>query len=403
MLTADLVKARRKDGELVVVALDARARARATALAARYLEAAEQNLGRRRDELDEAFAAVEVEPRDRKLADGVRKLVEDRCAFEAAPALPPDELRREVFLAASAARRAGTFDRAALIAEHAARHGLDADALERALYADLRGAQLLQGFDKAAPADLIAGYDLAQAQAVLLRAVSVTVDVSCASPAAYRALFHKLKFLRLLHRIEPADDGYRIEIDGPFSLFESVTRYGLQLALALPALAECDRFRLTADVRWAKERAPLRYRLEGGRSGPRSRPTRELPEEVAALLDGLRAIETPWRASPAAQIFDLPGVGCCVPDLVFEHAATGECIYLEVLGYWSREAVWRRVELVERGLGQRILFAVGAQLRVSEQALDGDLPGALYVYKRSINPRAILERVDQLAARTVRA
>jgi hypothetical protein len=92
----------------------------------------------------------------------------------------------------------------------------------------------------------------------------------------------------------------------------------------------------------------------------------------------------------------------CVPDLVFTHADSGECVYLEVLGFWSRPAVWRRVELVERGLPQRILFAVSQRLRVSEEALGDDVPGALFVYKRVLSARAILERVELLASRVTK-
>ena len=69
-----------------------------------------------------------------------------------------------------------------------------------------------------------------------------------------------------------------------------------------------------------------------------------------------------------------------------------------MLGFWSRDAVWKRVELVQAGFAHRIVFAVGQQLRVSEAALDAELPGALYVYKRTMSARAILERVDALAA-----
>jgi hypothetical protein len=118
---------------------------------------------------------------------------------------------------------------------------------------------------------------------------------------------------------------------------------------------------------------------------------------VAALVEALRAAATPWQVAPAGAILDLPGVGLCVPDLVFEHSRTGECVYLEVMGFWSREAVWRRVELVAAGLGERILFAVSERLRVSEQVLGDDLPGALYVYKRVMSARAVLERIDRLA------
>ena len=73
------------------------------------------------------------------------------------------------------------------------------------------------------------------------------------------------------------------------------------------------------------------------------------------------------------------------------------------MGYWSRPAVWRRVELVERGLTERILFCVSARLRVSEAALPDELPGALYVYKGVISPRTVLERADALSRRKPRS
>jgi hypothetical protein len=88
--------------------------------------------------------------------------------------------------------------------------------------------------------------------------------------------------------------------------------------------------------------------------------------------------------------------------VVFTHRDTGECVYLEVLGYWSRPAVWRRVELVEQGLSDRVVFAVGQHLRVSEAALDSDLPGALYVYKRTMSARAVVDRVEALVRVEVR-
>jgi hypothetical protein len=96
-----------------------------------------------------------------------------------------------------------------------------------------------------------------------------------------------------------------------------------------------------------------------------------------------------------------------VPDLVFQ--ATGAdgkpvVVYLEVMGYWSRAAVWQRVELVQAGLRERVLFAVSSRLRVSEEVLDGDLPGALYVYKGTMSARTVLERLDVLSsAKTKRA
>jgi predicted nuclease of restriction endonuclease-like RecB superfamily len=187
-----------------------------------------------------------------------------------------------------------------------------------------------------------------------------------------------------------------------------VTKYGLQLAMALPAIAECGRWRIEAQVLWGKERRPVTFRAAGGEEGgervAHGAAGPDLPDEIAALLARLAAresaLESDWVASPATVILDLPGAGLCVPDLVFRRRdGVGTPVYLEVLGYWSREAVWRRVELVERGLPHRILFAVSKHLRVSEAALADELPGSLYVYARALDARTILERVEQLAAR----
>ena len=97
---------------------------------------------------------------------------------------------------------------------------------------------------------LVVEYKGIAEQAVLLRSVQVVAEVRSADPEAYRYLFRQLKFRRLLYRLERMEEeGYRITIDGPFSLFDSVTRYGLQLALILPALKACGHYRIEAELR----------------------------------------------------------------------------------------------------------------------------------------------------------
>lgn len=403
MLTADLVSVRRRGNELQLVPLDAAARDRARSIAEVLIAMAEAHVGRSRDELESALEAVDVGPREVRLKGALVKLALDRCEFSSGDDRAADAIRHEVFAHACAVRAAlaagDRFDRRAVLSEIARRRGTTEDAIEGALFADLRGAHRLVSFDRISPERLVTSYEHGQAQAVLLRAVRVTVDVRCATAGALRSLFHRLKFLRLLHTIEALGEGHRIVIDGPFSLFESVTKYGLQLAMVVPALDACDTWRLTAELRWGKERTPLVFRLAGqGAAEDAPRPT--LSDEVQALTRSFAALGTAWKVSASSEILDLPGVGLCVPDVVFERPYYGpprDRVYLEVMGYWSRAAVWKRVELVEAGLQARILFAVSERLRVSEEVLGDDLPGALYVYKQTLNARAIAERIERLS------
>src|SRR5207248_2812509 len=91
-------------------------------------------------------------------------------------------------------------------------------------------------------------------------AVRIEAEVRAARADAYRELFRKLKFRQLLHRIQPLEHGgYRVEIDGPMSLFGPTTKYGLELALSLPALLSCGQLRLKAELRWGKRRERLSF------------------------------------------------------------------------------------------------------------------------------------------------
>lgn len=399
VLTAELVEARPRGDVLRLTALTPARHATAVALAREVLTTYREHVGLTREVLAEAIGELPVSARERRLFLGLAKLVDDEATFEGGALLdvPPDQLRAALFTDAAAARRDECFDRAALLAEHAARHGVTADVLERALYADLRGAEVLRAVAPEEPEALVARWQHAQVQAVLLRAVEVVVEVEAADPADARALFHRLKFLRLLWRLERGDAGrWRITIDGPLSLFESVTRYGLELAMLVPVLDRMRAYTLTARLRWGKSKTALTFTHQGG-SGSRGPAAGALPDEVQALLDRLTALGGPWQARVASEILDLPGVGLVVPDLVLER--DGARVFVEVLGHWSRGAVWRRVELVEAGLGAPLVVAVSERLRVSEEVLPAEAPACLYVYKGVMSAKAVVERAERLRAR----
>ena len=400
MLTVDLVRARRRGGRIAVPPLRPAERERALAVAEEYVAAARAAVGSTRSAFEAACDDVPYHETDYLLVRGLRKLVEDRCEFEVRDDVDPAALRRTVFVRAAAARRAvgdaERFEPEPVIAAAAAELGLPEQDVRNALFADLRENHVLARFDAIGGSALVAAYETARKQAILLRAVRVVVTLLRPDAGGLRLFFRRLKFHRLLHVATrlPAG-GCRVEIDGPFSLFRSVTTYGLRLALLLPVLDACGPgWALDADVLWGPERRPATFHLEGAPGAGAARDDERLPDEVARLLDRFRAMKTPWTVEVAHALLELPGVGLCVPDLVFTHGDTGHRVYFEVLGFWSREAVWRRVDLVNAGLPQPIVFAVSSRLRVSEEVLDGELPGRLYIYKGAISARAVEERLD---------
>jgi uncharacterized protein len=399
-----------------------------------YVDLYKRMVGRPREEIDAAVAATSVPARDRVAALGLRKVLDDRCEYEAATEDDPEVVRREVFLAAAAAQRAldvrADLDRASVLAEVGAKLGKTAAEIDAVLFADLRGAELLREAWGLGAEALVERYNLALAQSILLRATRVTLLVAGQSADRYRRLFRTMRFLGLLHRVElhaqedaapapaakskgkgkgakgaaepaPAKAAYAITIDGPFSLFGPSQKYGLRLATLLHAVLGCERFALAADVAWGprREAAVFRVAPEDGLVPHAA----ELPSSSPALdafMAGFEKLGSAWKVAPSDRIFAAPGEPAVIPDLAFSNERTGEEVFLEVFGFWSRAAVWTRVEQIRRGgLGVPLLLAVSKELRVSAEVLEeGDL-GEVYVYKATISPRAVLERLEKRGKR----
>lgn len=396
MLTADLVRATRRKGVLKITAWRGDAKARATILATSYSVIAADMVGETRRALMDAIADIPVGARERKLADGIRKLVLDRCTFESDTPIDPVELRESIFTEAAETRMAGTFDRDTLMEAASNKHDVPVEEVERLLFGDLKDAARLLEYAPASGPQIVEDYDRAQVQAVLLRAETVVAEVYCKSATTYRALFRKLKFLRLLHEIEADGDRYRITLSGPMSLFRSNTKYGLSLALALPSIQACDEWSIDAIVRWGKDRSKVAFSADGKCAG--SAEGDGLIDEVQAFFDKqnkrVEKGKSEWVPEVCSELLSVPGLGVCAPDLVLRKG--DQAVYFEVLGFWSRAAVWKRVELAEAGLPVPIVFAVQARLRVSEEVLPNEVPAALYVYKGVMSPGRIEECLESV-------
>lgn len=375
----------------------------------RLIAVAQESVGDSREDVALRWRELTAGFQDRKLGDGVLKLVEDRCEFSSENAEQSETLRGEVFALATERRRLSSFERDDILRTVGEKYELSSEQVDAALFADLRGADRLTRAPNIKPELILGSYVFAQQQAVLLRAVSLEARLHCKDPARYRLIFQKLKFRRLLFEVEALDGAFRVRIDGPYSLFESVTKYGLALALSLPVFLACDELELVADVRWGAAREALKFFIRKGdiaavsldeKAGAGSDTSAEADSpssELDRLVDAFNHLGSAWKIERAPQILNLPGVGVCVPDLLFRHSVSGERIFFELMGYWSRDAVFRRVELVERGLGVKLLFAVNQKLRVSEGVANLEEGAALYVFKRTLNARAIFEKLEALA------
>src|SRR5262245_42157715 len=256
MLTGSLVRVRYARQRIVPV-YAAVFDAANLALAEQLLHVFRGQDGRTRGELHDDLDATFGDAPGPFLQQGLAKLLEDRCEFEVVSGHPPEKLRERTFRAAAAARAAGPFDRTTVLAVVASELELSHADVEAGLFADLKSEQRLVRFKDISPDRLLQRYNVALAQAVLLRAVGVVIDVRREPPAKLRRLFRLIKFHRLVCDVESiSPDSYRLKLDGPLSLFTATQKYGLQLALFLPAILSCRDWELKAELRWGPQRKP---------------------------------------------------------------------------------------------------------------------------------------------------
>jgi uncharacterized protein len=406
MLTADLVRVLRRKGAVTpryVDPGDPELRATAEALVEVFAEAAEAATPPKRAELDEAVADLIEHKADPLLFRGLVKLLHDRTEFEQAAELDPVSLRAELF--AEAARdpmrrepgRPWREKREALVARVAERVGLTPPRLEAVLFADLPANQRLLSHRPMSAEALLDRYNLALAQAVLLRAVHLEVALPPAEVGAYRQVFRELKFRQLIHRVVARPEGgYRIVIDGPLSLFSNATRYGLSMALFLPTLVRLGAWSLEAELRWGKSRDAAIFRLDHSRG---LRSTRKdvgqyVTEEQQSFEARFEADPGPWRMSRAACVLQTKEGEVVVPDLVFEHAKDGRRCYLEILGYWRAGSLESRLAALDDPALEGLLLAVSSKLAGEKKAATLEHPRVLW-FKQILSSKQVRERLER--------
>ena len=358
----------------------------------------EQHRGRRRAELERALDEYIGVGTDYKILRGLIKLLTDRCEFETAGAKDPAEIRRALFTKAAAYHPVVADDqlRQRLMAEVAAELECSPEDVMAGLYADLSGNQRLVAFEEMSAEDLLDRYNLAQAQALLYRCSEMRLRIDQQEPGVTRRLFAEIKAFRLIHAIRgnPAS-GYDAQLSGPVSIFHRSQRYGVQMAVFLPALLLYPGWRLRAEI--GTKTGAAFFELDSKQKQLRSHYVADdlQPQnpQITKLLEDFGKFDGEWIAQPSQEVIDL-GESAFVPDLVFIREGD-EPIYLELLGYWTPRSLNERLkEFARAGFGNYAI-AASEEMRCSRDA-PSQLPPNVIVYKKSLNARELQARLARL-------
>ncbi len=371
-----------------------------------YLRHAEQMLrvyvggvGRTRRQLHrDIWAVFENEPDcPARRIEAFCKLLDDRSEYAEDRGGKAATLRRKVFRMAAdkhpllrrADRLFGT-DEQAVKTEIAETIGRPWDEIEDDLFSDVFEFRRLVRFDGYETAQaLLARYNVAQVQAALFDAESMTVWAT----DDFKTILRYAKLARLMHTIQRhGRDGYAIRFDGPASVLRTTRRYGVAMARFLPALIACREWRMHAVLRTRRRGWTVALDLSADEGLTSHLPA---PDDFDSSVE--EAFASKWGEEPREGWLLVREGGVLhqhqkvfVPDFLFRHE-DGRTVLMEIIGFWTPEYLEAKQATLRLFQDHRILLAVAKQAQQTMPELPNTIP-----YKTAVSVKTVLERLQSL-------
>ena len=324
------------------------------------------------------------------------KLLDDRSVFRTDPGGKAAKLRLDVF--SRVARFLPLVEKPDQLFEHDERKikaqladelGLTWSKIEQGLYADVMAFQQLEQFEGYPNASaLLSRYNVAQLQASLYRAKSMTVVAT----DDLKTILRYAKLAKLLHdivRLGPSK--YRFTFSGPASVLRQTRRYGVNFAKFLPALLACKGWQMTALLKtpW---NTSVKLNLSDSDGFTSHLPS---PDEFDSSLeksfaDKFGPERDGWQLIREGEILH-DHQKTFVPDFTFRHE-DGTQVLLEIVGFWTPEYLMHRRRSLQLFRHHRILIAV-PEKSLREGARIGE---NVLVYKTALKLTSLMEALERI-------
>jgi uncharacterized protein len=400
MLPTDLLMHRWR-GETVVpqrLSLDDESLAIATTL----IELFHSYQGSTRGELNQQLQELEGEATDYRLKRGLAHLLSNAFStFETVSPLEPPMLRDRVFARSAQSIPSPTATAQTLMAvavdltQELGQEVLP-EQVKQGLYADLNENQILTQFDRPTPESLIHRYNLSQVQGVFYRASQVCINAHRNDPGEYKLLFRYMKLFQLMTYIEgDADTGFTLTIDGPTSLFNASTRYGLAMAKLLPALLHVTKWDLTSELQikdqFSGDRRKGRFSIAADCGLVSHYPPGKTYDSMLeqSFVERWEKSKTAWRLEREVDLVAIPG-SVMIPDFRVVHP-DGRTYLLEIVGYWRPEYLRKKFAQVQKSGRSDLILAISERLNLEKAGVKfEDTPAKLVWFKDQLQPKAVL-------------
>ncbi|MDB9306568.1 MULTISPECIES: DUF790 family protein [Cyanophyceae] len=367
----------------------------------------EEAKGKSQGVLERQLLDLEGDATDYRVKRGLAYILKSSfCTFEVVSPLEPPMLRERVFALAAKSVPSGESTQLTLtkIADELSQELEREVLLEQVrdgLYADLAENKILTNFDAPSPVDLLNRYNLSQVQGIFYKASQLVLNAHRNVPGEYKLLFRYLKLFQLMAYIEgDADHGFTITVDGPTSLFNPSTRYGLAIAKLIPALLHVTKWSLSATLQtrdpytkaWNTGRFTLNSECGLVSHYSKGKPYDSMLE--SSFADKWDALKTEWVLEREVDLLPVPG-SVMIPDFRLVHP-DGRDYLLEIVGYWRPEYLQKKFYQVRTSGCDNLILAISERLNLEKAGVKLDnVPAKIVWFKDKLLPKAVLAVIEE--------
>ena len=407
--------------------------------------------------IDENLSKIEAKYTDYKLVRGICQLLEQRCVYESPSKTFSDSrnnntinatyLRRKIFEESSRIGYPVTEDeRKRILQKVALKNNLTIDELELAMWNDLDKNKYLKNFDSLSPLQLVVWYNISILQTLLLNCVKL--EFSVYGGFNWKKILRKIKQLGLMYFLyhesnldsEPINQTKNEDmvlngkknkrvictVDGPLSILRLTDRYGLAMAKLIPLIIFTENWSIDAVIlRKSISGIKKSYRFQLSNkdedlplfdassihleSEPNSEPNVSLNKYGVdsfdsnvekKFMDKFLKFSTGWKLTREPDPLILSDGKAFIADFAFEKY--GIKVYLEIVGFWTKDYLKRKLEKIKdlltmnsgTSLGTDLLIAANMDNYISE---NGDKIMVDSIFSKLIaGKHLILYKKDQI-------
>lgn len=401
MLTTDLLIYRQNGEQIIPKRL--KIESKSLELATELINCFLSMRGKTQGDLERQLSELEGESTDYRVKRGLAHILKSSfCNFEIVSPIDPLLLRERVFARAALSVPSKNQTQATLtyvadvLTKELEREVLP-EQVKSGLYADLSENRILTAFEEPNPEALIHRYNLSQVQGIFYKASQLVINAHRNNPGEYKLLFRYLKLFQLMAYIEgDSDHGFTITIDGPVSLFNPSTRYGLAIAKLIPAILHVTKWSLAATLQIRDTYNDTwkigRFALNSADCGlvthyPPGKPYDSMLE--ASFADKWDSLKTEWKLEREVDLVPIPG-SVMIPDFRLVHP-DGRDYLLEIVGYWRPEYLQKKFSQVRRAACNNLILAISERLNLEKAGVKlNDVPARIVWFKDKLQPKAVL-------------